>query len=177
MNHLNSILVEGNLVRDPNLRGTPSGNQVCDFTVATNRSYKVADQKYENEVSYFDVEAWSRLGAACAQNLKKGRGVRVVGRLKQDRWTDTEGKPHARVKIVAEHTRIQADDKGQQRRNFKIRRNIHRGGKTQRGKHGGVLKETWRVKRGLRLYPRPSPMPGGTGFRCNQARATTKTCP
>ncbi len=110
MNHLNSILVEGNLVRDPNLRGTPSGNQVCDFTVATNRSYKVADQKYENEVSYFDVEAWSRLGAACAQNLKKGRGVRVVGRLKQDRWTDTEGKPHARVKIVAEHIEFKPEN-------------------------------------------------------------------
>jgi len=103
MNHLNSILVEGNLVRDPNIRSTPSGNQVCDFTLATNRSYKDADQKYENEVSYFDIEAWARLGAACAQNLKKGRGVRVVGRLKQDRWTDTEGKAHARVKIVAEH--------------------------------------------------------------------------
>lgn len=103
MNHLNSILVEGNLVRDPNVRSTPSGNQVCDFTLATNRSYKVADQKYENEVSYFDIEAWARLGTACAQNLKKGRGVRVVGRLKQDRWTDTEGKAHARVKIVAEH--------------------------------------------------------------------------
>ncbi|GAB6276111.1 MAG: single-stranded DNA-binding protein [Rectinema sp.] len=103
MNHLNSILVEGNLVRDPNFRSTPSGNQVCDFTLATNRSYKVADQKYENEVSYFDIEAWARLGAACAQNLKKGRGVRVVGRLKQDRWTDPEGKAHARVKIVAEH--------------------------------------------------------------------------
>jgi single-strand DNA-binding protein len=103
MNNLNSILVEGNLVRDPNYRSMPSGNQVCDFTVATNRSYKIADQKYENEVSYFDIEAWARLGAACAQNLKKGRGVRVVGRLKQDRWTDTEGKAHARVKIVAEH--------------------------------------------------------------------------
>jgi len=103
MNHLNSILVEGNLVRDPNYRSTTSGNQVCDFTLATNRSYKIADQKYENEVSYFDIEAWARLGAACAQNLKKGRGVRVVGRLKQDRWTDTEGKTHARVKVVAEH--------------------------------------------------------------------------
>lgn len=103
MNHLNSILVEGNLVRDPNSRATPSGNQVCDFTLATNRSYKIADQKYENEVSYFDIEAWARLAAACAQNLKKGRGVRVVGRLKQDRWTDPEGKTHARVKIVAEH--------------------------------------------------------------------------
>jgi len=98
MNHLNSILVEGNLVRDPNLRSTPSGNQVCDFTLATHRNYKIADQKYENEVSYFDIEAWSRLGAACAQNLKKGRGVRVVGRLKQDRWTDTEGKAHSRDK-------------------------------------------------------------------------------
>ncbi len=103
MNHLNSILVEGNLVRDPNFRSTTSGNQVCDFTLATNRSYKIADQKYENEVSYFDIEAWARLGSACAQNLKKGRGVRVVGRLKQDRWTDPEGKTHARVKIVAEH--------------------------------------------------------------------------
>ncbi len=103
MNHLNSILVEGNLVRDPNYRSTTSGNQVCDFTLATNRSYKIADQKYENEVSYFDIEAWARLGAACAQNLKKGRGVRVVGRLKQDRWTDSEGKTHAKVKIVAEH--------------------------------------------------------------------------
>ncbi len=112
MNHLNSILVEGNLVRDPNIRSTPSGNQVCDFTLATNRTYKVGDQKYENEVSYFDIEAWARLGAACAQNLKKGRGVRVVGRLKQDRWTDTDGKTHARVKIVAEHIEFKPLNKG-----------------------------------------------------------------
>jgi single-strand DNA-binding protein len=114
MNHLNSILVEGNLVRDPNFRSTPSGNQVCDFTVATNRNYKIADQKYENEVSYFDVEAWARLGSACAQNLKKGRGVRVVGRLKQDRWTDTEGKSHSRVKIVAEHVEFKPMSKATQ---------------------------------------------------------------
>ncbi|OQB94816.1 MAG: Single-stranded DNA-binding protein [Spirochaetes bacterium ADurb.Bin110] len=114
MNHLNSILVEGNLVRDPNFRSTPSGNQVCDFTVATNRNYKIADQKYENEVSYFDIEAWARLGSACAQNLKKGRGVRVVGRLKQDRWTDTEGKSHSRVKIVAEHVEFKPMSKSAQ---------------------------------------------------------------
>ena len=114
MNHLNGILVEGNLVRDPNFRSTPSGNQVCDFTVATNRNYKIADQKYENEVSYFDIEAWARLGSACAQNLKKGRGVRVVGRLKQDRWTDTEGKSHSRVKIVAEHVEFKPMSKSAQ---------------------------------------------------------------
>lgn len=103
MNSLNSILVEGNLTRDPSSKTLPSGNQVCDFTLATNRSYKGGDDKYEKEVSYFDVEAWSRLGSTCAQYLKKGRGVRVVGRLKQDRWTDPDGKARAKVKIVAEH--------------------------------------------------------------------------
>jgi len=66
----------------------------------------------EKEVSYFDVEAWSRLGASCAQYLKKGRGVRVVGRLKQDRWVDPEGKQKAKVKIVAEHVEFKAQKQG-----------------------------------------------------------------
>ena len=103
MNSLNSILVEGNLTRDPSTKTLPSGNQVCEFSLATNRVYKNGEEGYNKEVSYFDVEAWSRLGAACAQNLSKGRGVRVVGRLKQDRWLDPDGKPKARFKIVAEH--------------------------------------------------------------------------
>lgn len=103
MNSLNSILVEGNLTRDPSTKTLPSGNQVCEFSLATNRVYKNGEEGFNKEVSYFDVEAWSRLGAACAQNLSKGRGVRVVGRLKQDRWVDPDGKPKARVKIVAEH--------------------------------------------------------------------------
>lgn len=115
MNSLNSILVEGNLVKDPNTKTLPSGNQVCDFTVATNRFYKNGEEGFEKEVSYFDIEAWSRLGTACAQNLKKGKGVRVVGRLKQDRWLDPEGKQRAKVKIVAEHVEFKntkPEDKG-----------------------------------------------------------------
>jgi len=102
MNSLNSILLEGNLVRDPESKTTSTGSQVCDFTVASDRYYK-QNEELEKEVSYFDVEAWSKLGLACSQNLKKGRGVRVVGRLKQDRWNDPEGKTRSRVKIVAEH--------------------------------------------------------------------------
>jgi single-strand DNA-binding protein len=102
MNSLNSILLEGNLVKDPASKILPSGQQVCDFVVATNRSYKQNDS-YEKEVSYFDIEAWARLGASCAENLKKGRGVRVVGRLKQDRWFDPEGRQRTKVKVIAEH--------------------------------------------------------------------------
>lgn len=102
MNALNSILVEGNLVRNPSSKILPSGMPVCDFVIASNRSHRM-NEGFEKEVSYFDIEAWSRLGSSCAQNLEKGRGVRVVGRLKQDRWLDTEGKQRSRVKIVAEH--------------------------------------------------------------------------
>lgn len=100
------------MVRDPDSKVLPSGNQVCDFTLASNRFYKNGDTGMEKEVSYFDVEAWSRLGASCAQYLKKGRGVRVVGRLKQDRWVDPEGKQRAKVKIVAEHVEFKAQKQG-----------------------------------------------------------------
>jgi single-strand DNA-binding protein len=102
VNSLNSILLEGNLVKDPESKTLATGSQVCNFTLASDRFYR-QNENTEKEVHYFDVEAWSRLGIACSQNLKKGRGVRVVGRLKQDRWTDSEGKMKSRVMIVAEH--------------------------------------------------------------------------
>ncbi|MCX7024215.1 MAG: single-stranded DNA-binding protein [Spirochaetes bacterium] len=102
MNNLNSILIEGNLTKDPVAKTTAGGSTVCDFSVASNRWFKQNDD-YEKEVSFFDVEAWAKLAQNCSTTLKKGRGVRVVGRLKQDRWTDGEGKPHSKIKIVAEH--------------------------------------------------------------------------
>lgn len=102
MNSLNSILLEGNLVRDPESGETPKGTQFCKFSIASNRYYKQEDVKVD-EVSYFDVEVWAKLAENCHTNLEKGRGVRVVGRLKQDRWQDEEGKGKTRVKIVGEH--------------------------------------------------------------------------
>ncbi|HUX40677.1 MAG TPA: single-stranded DNA-binding protein [Rectinemataceae bacterium] len=102
MNALNSILLEGNLTRDPESKTLPSGSQVCSFAIASNRFYR-QNEVMEKETSYFDIEAWARLGQSCAETLRKGRGVRVVGRLKQDRWTDQTGKAHSKVKIVAEH--------------------------------------------------------------------------
>lgn len=102
MNDLNSVLVEGNLTRDPLLATTPNGTSVCNFAVGTHHEYKREDQRRE-ETSFFDVEVWAKLGENCAEYLRKGRGVRVVGRLKQDRWKNGEGQPRSRVKIVAEH--------------------------------------------------------------------------
>jgi len=110
MNNLNSILIEGNLVRDPLLRSTPKGTQICMMSLASNRYYK-QDTGFEKEVSFFDVETWSKLAEACYAKGRKGRGVRVVGRLKQDRWNGTDGKQHSRVTIVAEHVEFRPEFK------------------------------------------------------------------
>jgi len=83
MNNLNSIPVEDNLVKDPELSSMSKGTAVCKFTVACNRRGKQEDQ-LQKEASFFDVTAWIRLAEVCGEYLKKDRGVRVVGRLKQD---------------------------------------------------------------------------------------------
>ena len=114
MNNLNSILIEGNLVKEPEFRSTPKGTPVCTFFLATNRYFK-QDTGYEKEVSFFEVETWAKLAEACNNLGKKGRGVRVVGRLKQDRWTGPDGNPRSRIRIVAEHVEFRPEfrkDKG-----------------------------------------------------------------
>ncbi|MDR0909645.1 MAG: single-stranded DNA-binding protein [Spirochaetaceae bacterium] len=108
-NNLNSILIEGNLVRDAEIKATPRGTQVCKFSLASNRFYKGADAKIEQEVSYFEVETWGKLAESTYSQGKKGRGLRVVGRIKQNRWQDEEGKNHSRIIIVAEHVEFKPE--------------------------------------------------------------------
>ena len=108
MNNLNSILIEGNLVRDPELKSTPSGTSICKFSIAVERWYK-SGENMEKEVSYFDVESWAKMGEYVSAKAKKGRGCRVVGRLKQERWDDAEGKHRSKVVIVAEHVELRSE--------------------------------------------------------------------
>jgi single-strand DNA-binding protein len=110
MNNLNSVLLEGNMVRDPLIRSTQRGASVCNFTIASNRYYR-QDSSLEKAGGFFDVEAWGKLAEACGNQGRKGRGVRVVGRLKQDRWTGNDGRNHTKVAIVAEHVEYRADFK------------------------------------------------------------------
>jgi len=113
MNNLNSILIEGNLVKDPLLRSTTKGTQICLMRLASNRFFKQDNRSpaFEKEVSFFDVETWARLAETCYTKGRKGRGVRVVGRLKEDRWNGADGKTHSRVSIVAEHVEFRPEFK------------------------------------------------------------------
>ena len=108
MNNLNSVLIEGNIVGDPVYRTTPKGTPVCNFKIASNRFFR-QEMRLEKEVSFFEIETWSKLAEMCNHQGKKGRGARVVGRLKQDRWTGTDGKPKSRISIVAEHVEFRPE--------------------------------------------------------------------
>ena len=103
MNQLNSLILEGNLVKDAVLAEPVPGFKKCNFSVGVNRFYKNKKNEDVNEVSFFEVEAYGKMAEYCETKAKKGRGVRVVGRLKQDSWKDSEGKSFSKVYVVAEH--------------------------------------------------------------------------
>lgn len=111
-NMVNSCIIEGNLVRDGVLGYTPTGSAILKLSVASNRYYRKGDELVQ-EVSYFDVEAWGQLAERFQQYAKKGTCIRVVGRLKQNRWQDKDGKTRTAVKIVAEHIELTKFEKKQ----------------------------------------------------------------
>jgi single-strand DNA-binding protein len=90
-------------VSDAVKRVTKAGTGVCNFTIASSRFYKGADGAMEKEVCFFDITAWGKLAETCAELGKKGRGVRLVGRLHQERWNDNSGGDYSKINIVAEH--------------------------------------------------------------------------
>jgi len=103
MNQLNSLILEGNLVRDAVLSEPAPGFKKCNFTMGVSRYYKNRKNEDVNEASFFDVEAYNQVAEWCGKKATKGRGVRVVGRLKQDTWKDESGKTASRIYVVAEH--------------------------------------------------------------------------
>ena len=129
MNAMNQIIIEGNLVRTPAFKETATGKKVCTMPIAVNRIFKDTAGKEINEVGYYDIEAWGeKFTDILAKCGFKGRGVRVVGRLKQDRWQDDGGKSHCKVYIVAEHidfkptkkAAFQKDSQEKEERNFAL---------------------------------------------------------
>ncbi|MDY6397051.1 MAG: single-stranded DNA-binding protein [Treponema sp.] len=108
MNQMNQILIEGKVVRDALVKETVKGTRVCTVSIATNRYYKDLNGEFQKEVAFFDVEAWGEnFSSRIARMATKGRGLRVVGRLKQERWKTQEGKNTSKVFIVAEHIDFQ----------------------------------------------------------------------
>ncbi len=97
----NQVILMGNLTRDPELRQTPNGQNVCSFSLALNRSYKGADGTWQEATDYIDVVAWGPLGERVAQYLSKGRPCLVNGRLQSRQW-ETDGQKRSKVEVNAQ---------------------------------------------------------------------------
>ncbi|HEV2412410.1 MAG TPA: single-stranded DNA-binding protein [Candidatus Saccharimonadales bacterium] len=97
---INQVILMGNLTRDPELRTTPSGQSVCSFSLAVNRSWQGADGTQQDAVDFFDVTAWGKLGELVDQYLRKGRKCLVMGRLSQRSW-EQDGQKRNKVEVVA----------------------------------------------------------------------------
>ena len=103
-NDLNSLILKGVVSGEPHLVET---SDVLNFTVETTRYYKNRAGEDVEEKSQFKVVVYGRM---CKLPLKDGVGIRVVGRLKENKWNDSDGVPHSEVQIVAEHIEIEKNE-------------------------------------------------------------------
>ncbi|MEA3349730.1 MAG: single-stranded DNA-binding protein [Chloroflexota bacterium] len=113
------ITIIGNLGGDPEMRYTPSGQAVTNFSVASNRRYSTSDGQKVDETTWFRISAWRRLAEVCNQYLKKGRLVLIEGRLNPDKqtggpriWTGNDGQPRASFEITARTVKFLSSQAG-----------------------------------------------------------------
>jgi single-strand DNA-binding protein len=100
--YLNKVLLYGNLTRDPEVRALPSGQQVANFSIATNRTYTDKEGRKQEITEYHNIVAFGRQAEVIAQYLKKGRPMFVEGRLQTRSW-ESEGRKNYRTEIVVDN--------------------------------------------------------------------------
>ena len=109
---INTVVVSGNLTRDPELRSLPSGTTVCELGIAVNeRNKNPQTNEWEDRPNYFDVTVWGGMGEWAARSLQKGAGVTIEGRLRWEQW-EREGEKRSKIKIVA-NSLVPRDDRAQ----------------------------------------------------------------
>jgi single-strand DNA-binding protein len=101
--NLNRAMIIGNLTRDPEVRTTPNGQSVCNFSVATSSQWTDASGQKQERTEYHNIVAWAKLADICGQYLGKGRKVYVEGRLQTREWEAQDGSKRNRTEIVAEN--------------------------------------------------------------------------
>ena len=97
---MNKLTIIGNLTRDPELRTTSTGLNVCTFTVAVNR--RRSGNSNQPEADFFRVSAWRQLGDNCQRYLAKGRKVAVVGAVSVSTYTGNDGNTRASLEVTAD---------------------------------------------------------------------------
>lgn len=100
---LNRAQLIGNVTKDPELRAIPSGQSVCNFSIATNMQWTDQQGQKQQKTEYHNIVAWGKLAEICSQYLAKGRKTYVEGRLQTREWEAQDGSKRRTTDIVAEN--------------------------------------------------------------------------
>lgn len=99
--YLNKAMVIGNLTRDPEMKALPSGIKVCNFSVATNRTWKDKNGAKQESTDYHNIVVFGRQAEIVQQYMKKGSSIMVEGRMQTRSW-DADGGKKYRTEIIAD---------------------------------------------------------------------------
>lgn len=101
MSSMNTVLLMGNLTRDPELRNLPGGTTVTELGLAISDNYKDKDAKLIERTCFVDVVVWGKQAEICGQHLKKGAPALVEGKLQLDQWSTESGEKRSKLRVRA----------------------------------------------------------------------------
>ena len=148
----NTVTLVGNITDDPELRFTPSGRPVANFTVAVNRRYKDNDGTWQDKLDgFFRCNVWADQAENAAESLQKGTRVVVTGRLQQRSWEDNDGNKRSAFEV-------QVDEVGPSLRwsTAQVQKSQRSGSGGGGGSQSGGGGQDWSA-------PAPAPVSGGPG--------------
>ena len=103
MNSLNKVQLIGNLTAQPEVKETPNGQKVANFSIATNRAWKDASGMKQEQVEFHNIVVWGALAGIIEQYVTKGQKVYLEGRLQTRSWDDPTGVKKYKTEIVADN--------------------------------------------------------------------------
>jgi single-strand DNA-binding protein len=104
--NLNKVFLIGRLTKDPEMKNLPSGKNLCQISIATDRFYTDKDGNKKQETEFHNVILFGRLAEIASQYLKKGSLVFIEGRLRTRNWEDESGNKKSRTEIIAERMQL-----------------------------------------------------------------------
>ena len=104
--NFNKAIILGNVTKDPEIRALPSGQQVTNFSIATNRYYTASSGEKKEEAEFHNIVCFGKLADISSRYLKKGAMVLIEGRIKTRNWTNQQGQKQYRTEIIAESMQL-----------------------------------------------------------------------
>ena len=112
---MNKWIGIGRLTKDPELRVTPGGTSICNFSLAVERNF--TNQDGDRDVDFIDIAVWRKQAENCANYLAKGRLVAIEGSLRQNRWQDDNGNNRSKLEVTARNVKFLSGGNGKKQEN------------------------------------------------------------